>query len=274
MSRDWQRVSARRRCPLCDKADWCSLASDGSAAICMRVESGKPTRNGGWLHRLTEARIQHPSRVRRASVSCHAPPDFGQLAEQLRQAVCAAGLARLAASLGVSVDSLRRLGIGWDGESWAFPMRDATGRVVGIRRRFDNGRKLSVKGGHEGLFVPTGLSSSDVLLICEGPTDAAALLDLGFSVIGRPSCSGGRRHVVRIATGRRAVIVADADGPGQLGANLLAFFLRPHCPSVRVITPPDAIKDARAWKRAGATREDIERTIREAEAVRLKVVVS
>ena len=44
---------------------------------------------------------------------------------------------------------------------------------------------------------------------------------------------------------------------GQRGAESLAVALTPYCPSIRVIAPPDGIKDVRDWKRAGAGHEDI-----------------
>ncbi len=53
-SRGWNRVSRRSPCPVCSKIDWCSVSTDGTVACCMRVESGRALRNGGWLHRLTD----------------------------------------------------------------------------------------------------------------------------------------------------------------------------------------------------------------------------
>ena len=44
---------------------------------------------------------------------------------------------RLAHGLGVSTESLNRLFVGRDCEAFTFPMRDATARVVGIRRSGD-----------------------------------------------------------------------------------------------------------------------------------------
>jgi len=41
---DWQRVSKRRPCPVCEKPDWCLyVGPDGvpTAAICSRIESPK-----------------------------------------------------------------------------------------------------------------------------------------------------------------------------------------------------------------------------------------
>ncbi|MDP9471720.1 MAG: DUF3854 domain-containing protein [Chloroflexota bacterium] len=43
------RHSRREPCPVCGKPDWCRSFADGWTE-CMRVEGGKPTRNGGWLH--------------------------------------------------------------------------------------------------------------------------------------------------------------------------------------------------------------------------------
>ena len=147
-------------------------------------------------------------------------------------------------------------------------MRDVTRRIIGVRRRFPNGRKCCVNGSQTGLFVPTGVPDTGQLLICEGPTDTAALLTLGFPAIGRPSCTGGMTYLVHLARGRNVVIVADADVPGQRGAIRLATSLRPHCPSVRIIVPPCGVKDARAWVQAGATRGDIEWTIANGPIVR------
>ncbi len=147
-------------------------------------------------------------------------------------------------------------------------MSDATGTIIGIRRRLPSGRKLAVRGGREGLFVPTALSRSGRLLICEGPTDTAAMLGLGFAALGRPSCSGGTRFVGVLARAREVVIVADGDEPGRHGAIRLATTLHLHCPKVDIISPPPGVKDARAWVGAGATRHDIESTLANGPIVR------
>lgn len=49
------RVTRRARCPICGKPDWCSVAADGSLALCMRVAAGsiKTARNGAYVHILT-----------------------------------------------------------------------------------------------------------------------------------------------------------------------------------------------------------------------------
>lgn len=111
----------------------------------------------------------------------------------------------------------------------------------------------------------------------EGPTDCAALLDLGFSAVGRPSCTGGVRHLVDLARALRpseVAIIADGDAPGQRGAASLAAVLVAYCPAVRVATPPAGIKDARQWKQRGATAAGVAAVIDAAPVRRLAVTIS
>jgi len=183
--------------------------------------------------------------------------DFAKLTERYQVAASTDGVSRLADELGVSPQSLQRLRIGWDGAAWTFPMQDAAGTVTGIRRRFPNGRKLSVKGSCEGLFVPDGIGRSEQLMVCEGPTDTAAMLTLGFNAVGRPSCRGGVPLLATFCKCIAVVIVADRDQPGKSGAEYLARRLLLVCPSVKVISPPHGVADARDWVRGGATHNDV-----------------
>lgn len=270
----WVRVTRSRPCPVCGKPDWCLLTPDGSAAICARTESDRRAGDAGYLHKL-RADDWQSGRGRRVTVptvrAAEPAPDFGALAERCAAAVTGDKLDLFACELGVLVDALRRLGAGWDGEAWCFPMRGADGRVCGIRRRFPDGRKLSMRGGREGLFVPTGLPRDGLVLITEGPTDCAALLTLGFAAVGRPSCRGAVRLVCDLARGRDVVIVADGDEPGRLGAEALANLVALYCPCVRIIRPPAGMKDARQWVQRGATAADVRRTIDAAEPVRIGI---
>lgn len=118
-------------------------------------------------------------------------------------------------------------------------------------------------GSKEGLFIPR-YSESDVaaLFVAEGATDVAGLWDMGFShFVGRPSCTGGVRLLCELVRRRgrpEVVIIGDGDKPGQAGANNLASVLVAYSPAVRVITPPDGIKDVRAWLQTGGTRQDVQ----------------
>jgi hypothetical protein len=69
----------------------------------------------------------------------------------------------------------------------------ADSAVSGIRLRRENGSNLAVAGSREGPFLPmTGWPGDrGRLLVSEGPSDTAALFDMGFlNVVGRPSCVG------------------------------------------------------------------------------------
>jgi 5S rRNA maturation endonuclease (ribonuclease M5) len=203
---------------------------------------------------------------------------LAKLAARFQAAVDANNLQGLAHSLGLSVESLRRLSIGWATEhgAWSFPMTDVAGRVLGIRLRRPNGSKYAVKGSKEGLFLPAGTEAdSSTLLICEGPTDTAALLDLGFvSVVGRPSCTGGVKllsELVRRRQPAEVVVVSDSDEPGRRGADNLGSVLVAYVPAVRVISPPADIKDVRAWLQVGGMRGDVEEVIDAAPVRRLTI---
>ncbi len=275
-----RRVSVARRCPVCGKPDWCLVAADGSGAICARVESSKRCGDAGWLHRLTLATPGCPDRGRITRIQSRLPlPDLTALAERCRSSLVAERLDSLAESLGLSGQSLTALRVGWSvtHRAWTFPMQDpSSGNVIGIRLRSPDGFKFAVTGGKEALFIPTTEAGpSDPLLIAEGATDTAALLDLGFAnVVGRPNCTGGIKHLVALVGVRRpngVVIVADGDEAGRTGAANLASVLRVFSPEIRVIEPPAGINDVRNWKRAGASRADVEAVIAATTARRLIV---
>jgi len=198
--------------------------------------------------------------------------DFGPLARQYQNQLTTGKLNTLAVSLAVSAQSLKRLRAGWDGEAYTFPMSDGKGQTIGIRRRFPSSRKVSVIGGKNGLFIPTGLQGGEPLLIAEGESDLAAALDLGFDAMGRPNCNSKIEMTAKAAKGRtEIVIIGDGDIPGHRGAEKLADALALHYPAVKIICPPDNIKDLRDWLQAELSRETLQRIIEETKPVKLKV---
>jgi len=282
MKSDWVRVSRERHCPICDHSDWCLVSADGTAAICGRVSDGAIKRcEGGYVHRLANRPATWRPQARRVAVPS-APADVSALALEYHAAADREGhLDRLAEDLGLSGESLRRFRVGWcvqEGCS-TWPMSDATGRIIGINRRFWDGTKRIMPGHKAGLYLPDDLSvAPDVpVVVCEGATDAAAGRDLGLQCIGRFSCTHGAMLLVELVKARRPgllVIVGDTDEPGRRGAQSLAAALLPYVPALKVIEPPTPHKDLRAWRRAGATRHDIERLIASIEPRRLTVRVA
>lgn len=274
MNSGWVRVTKTNPCPICERPKYCSVSADGAVACCMWESSGafKHTDHGGHIHRLCNSPAQRFLRSRRKIHSRTKPiredlPDF--------VAKCRSALRKnftrfkfLSNDLGVPPWTLERLQVGWSEyhRAFSFPMKNAAGRVIGIRFRAILGKKFALTGSHNGLFISDKMlfGLDDRLLICEGPTDCAAILSLGFNVVGRASCSEGAallRNFCRTQKITEVVVVADSDEPGQRGANALANELCLYVPVVRVIQPPEGIKDARAWVNAGVTAEDVEQTM-------------
>ena len=209
----------------------------------------------------------------------------------------------LATTLGVDDEALKALDVRFNPfeECWSFPMRDDEGKIVGLRfRELGGSKKWSAKGSKDGLFfgtqmlshtqnfdrigvattvasLPTPqLDSVEVsapitnhqtpiteLVIVEGPSDTAAAMSLGLSVVGRSSCQTGAallRALIRRVRPQVVTIVADNDAPGIKGAELLAGQLvgcqspctdyEPRLP-VRVLVVPHPYKDLRAWYLTG-----------------------
>lgn len=82
-----------------------------------------------------------------------AKPNFANLFEAYRQNVYPAMLGYLADDLGVTAKSLDLIGVGYEfaGPSWVFAERDASGKIIGLIRRFSNGKKCTVVDSKRGL---------------------------------------------------------------------------------------------------------------------------
>jgi hypothetical protein len=258
MKGGWVNVCKKMPCGICGKPDWCIYNPQSGNWVCMRVESPRPTEKG-WWHRGGEK----PQFVPKPEPE---PPqiDAGRMMLDFRNGTRPGMLDLFAHSLGVSSDSLRSIGCAWAKKhyAWAFPMKNGRGHTIGIRLRLRDGRKLSVKGGHEGVFLPHGRST--IAYLVEGPTDLAAALTLGLWGIGRPSCRGGVAHT-QVTINRlgiqRVIIIGDNDpqkwndklqrwdkSPGIEGAKSLAAELQ--VPVASMLLPT---KDLREYVRMGGT---------------------
>jgi hypothetical protein len=246
----WTRVTREAPCPICSKPDWCTVSE--TTACCMRIESDRQMRNGGWAHRLGDQVRTLPPIKPRITPTINAGEIWARWLDGGER------FAALARTLGLTTTGMGTYGWAWAPEhrAWAIPMIDGHGWPVGIRLRAEDGRKWAVRGSRQGLFCPMTIGpSSDTALICEGPTDALAAFQMGYWTIGRPSCLGCHDMVVQTIRKwklRRVVIVADRDGPGRAGAQKLAADLR--CWH-KVVVPP--AKDLRAWRADGAAAEDV-----------------
>jgi len=253
----WVRVSHQNPCPICGKPDNCTVSSDVAAVWCGRVSDGSKAENAGgqYLHFLTDDRpdfvpiVEAPVELRD-----HTPA-------ALKYAMAALSrLGGLAAELGVSVASLKRLFVGriLDGV-WSFPERDASAKlkVIGINRRFADGSKRQVSGHKRGLtYAADWTDNAGPVVLVEGGSDTAAGLTLGLCTIGRPSNLAGVSFLLDLLAGcdRDIIVIGERDEkpdgtwPGREGAiktaeRLAAGLGRP----ISWALPPDGAKDLREW---------------------------
>lgn len=255
----WIRVTRKIPCKICSKPDWCGYSSDGKQAICMRVESERVARNGGWIHELENSSVLpiQPLVVARPAVRI----DAERIWRGWRTTTPVNKIDQLAESLGLDPMALDLLGCAWSEErrAYAFPMHDGHGGIIGLRLRSVHGDQYSVTGSRAGLFCPA-MSAQPLLYVAEGCSDTGALLQLGLFAIGRPSCLGQEEYVtefIRLNNIRRVVLVGDCDDPGDRGVKKLQASLR--VPSV-IFFPP--AKDCRAALIAGLNARTMESSLK------------
>jgi len=247
------RVSKDMPCPICKKEDWCMVSPDGKAAICPRIPSDKIIGESGFLHILSKD--YKPVKIKK---KYQVPINWDALNTFYQKRCNDIVLQPLVEEFGYT--NLKRMGIGYDGESWTFPMRNSEDEIIGVQRRFLNGDKRFVKGSKNGLFIPRGLNiAASEILICEGVSDTIAALDMDFEAIGRVSCGTGVQMLCDYFTYQvsspKIIIVADNDLVGIQGAKKLAEALIAVNRIAHVIIPP--VADLRAWKESGLTKEEL-----------------
>ena len=170
----------------------------------------------------------------------------------------------------IAPQNWRAIGAEPDGDGWKVPEHNAEGEVIGWSRWLADGSMAHVKGGKRGLTLNWpldaygGSSAADPVVIVEGATETAAGVASLPNIVGRPSAAGGGELLAPILVDRHVCIIAkndrkpDSDSwPGRDGAVGVAQKLIPRCASVRIIFPPEGVKDLRAWLAAGITRGDI-----------------
>lgn len=296
MRGDWNRLKFRQLCPICGHTGWCMYRGpmeNPFAVLCARVSEGcakhrdgseVTAKNGqGWIHEMrrdpNRRAAESPGPLVRDGVLIN--PRMSDMAREFERALRPEALYALAADLGVSSDSLIRLGIGWaenyvdehgeliEVQAFSFPMRTTGNLIAGIRFRNERAQKWAAKGSINALFIPKKIATTGPLYVVEGPTECAAMMDMGFAVIGRPGNTAGRDFIVdyckRFIPRRDVIILRNNDPRGSdaerltlLGAGSLAEILMSEkaCASVCIVVPP--VKDARDWLQQGATALDVE----------------
>lgn len=227
----WERVTKHEPCEVCGHDSWCCRGEKGWN--CMRIDSPKALKNGGWFHPFDSNLPKPASPVSKKKVVPEQQIDCGEIMAHWRKHTIEDRFREMAQSLRVSEQSLKWLGAAWssDRHAVAFPMFDGNSPSIdgpiGIRLRADNGSKFAVTGSRAGIFIPYGAMITvrhDRVFICEGPTDTAACLDMGLFALGRASCRGQEEMMLwalEQIDPKEVVVVSDNDGPGIEGAEAI-----------------------------------------------------
>lgn len=275
----FRSVTKSNPCPICGKPDWCLVAKDGSRAACQRKTSAVPFGQAGFLHSLTDAPAGHAINFQKPEKPVEI--DAVAIHARYKEAITRSEIEALALNLGVEDDALVELGVGraveWCDGTYSFPMRDGLGKIIGIRLRNLEGHKWAVYGSKAGLFFnPDWAHAVPRIMICEGPTSAAAGMTIGIQSVGRASNTSATNHLVDFLRARKTkpevIVMSEMDGkdecaycennyclrchPGQVGADKVAETIGALVKTIAVIDPPIG-KDIRDWLRAGAKYQDV-----------------
>jgi hypothetical protein len=242
------------------------VSSNGAVAICPRTESGsrKYLDGSGYLHVIDPAVPMPERRDERGAELPEHNLVLSSLATKMMLSCDERRIEVLSRSLAIPAFAFRLLRVGWSASSdaYSFPMFRCGQRVIGIRLRNEAGKKWAVKGSRQGLFMPSSWPSDKKgIVVCEGPTDTAAMLGMGFNAMGRPSAMGSHALVEEAVGGRPVCIISDSDDVGVDSAMKLASHLRSRC-RVGVLVPP--AKDARDWIGRGTSKKTLTLAIGEA----------
>ncbi len=245
--------------------DWCSLHRDGKKVICPRVRSTVKIKNAGWLHKVQDNGLKkHKKPHKQRSNACINWEATSKLYEKKLIARHPYDLVR---DLGLkSTDTLRQFRVGWDTEAYTIPCYDGEEYMIGIMRRFPDGKKMYVSRSKNGLFIPQMRSCEGNVFITEGFSDGASLVDIGFRALGRANCETGVGYIKRWLYEHKKVaqvtVVADNDtdnvngNVGQRGAKSLSRELYGGRQRIAVLEVPPAFKDIRVWITEGLAKTD------------------
>lgn len=258
----------RAFCPICESPDtsmspsagfkpstgeWnCLKGNHGGSIYDLAADLKKET---GWDIRVEAAKNQKldpgfasaagRSRDTTADADKNPLPDRQTIAgwaERLRND--SEALQRLTAARGFTHETVMKWDIGWDGNRYTIPVRNANGEVINIRRY-----KLGATGteqkllnwtghGHAQIFGMSRLKH-DSIVIAEGETDCILLNQHGIpAVSGTAGAKTFKSEWVKLFKGKDVYVCYDADEAGRQGAAKVQKMLGPFAESVTIIDLP------------------------------------
>lgn len=143
---------------------------------------------------------------------------------------------------GLTNDTLKFFQVGWDGERYTIPVRDAEGVLQNVRRyhpkaKASKDKMFSINGhGEVRLFHPELLSGYDEVIITEGELDMMVAHQHGLPAVTHTAGAGTfKAHWGPEFQDKDVFIVYDCDDAGRRGAVSAAKRLVPHARNVYIV---------------------------------------
>jgi len=160
---------------------------------------------------------------------------------------------KVAPLFGIDTNTMLKFDYGYFNNNLLVPMYNQDGKICGIQEHFWKGGKhikKCMKYSKHGVFKPNiKFDFKEPLFICEGFSDTAVMIDMGFQAIGKYNALHklNKKIIDQIKRFKRVFIISDNDECGRKGTWELAGKLQPggNLEVVKGIYPLPSVKDIR-----------------------------
>lgn len=211
---EYTRCSKAQPCPVCGRHKYCLLGNNGRVAVCTKVQEGAyRALNFGYLHFLnghthTIVPEKNDDLIPDASAVFRVYKQLSFFRDDMEP---------LANALRISPVALLLLGVGYSEKKrcWMFPMYNEKRHMIGLKCRNLKGNKWCFKGSRLGVYMSRVFNPHQMILVCEGESDTAACLGLGYNAIGRASAQTCMKIIPELVKNNQHIYVfADRDEDG------------------------------------------------------------
>ncbi len=152
-----------------------------------------------------------------------------------------------------------QLGLGFDGDRITIPIRDETGRLIGLLRyqpwaERRVAKMLAAPGSRRGLVPHPGIETSRQVLLVEGEPDMIAARSVGLPAIAVPGAGGWQSGWPPLLADRAVAVVMDGDEAGRRAAAAIMSDLSATCDARALDLAPERADgfDLSDWLMGGA----------------------
>ncbi len=155
-----------------------------------------------------------------------------------------ATLSRLVNGRGLTIETIDKYLLGWDGSRVTIPVWDVDGEIVNVRRySFSKNavnKMLNIKGhGTARIYLPDVLAANQKIVLCEGEFDCLVLNQAGIpAVTGTGGCKTFKNNWPPLFAGRDVYLCFDRDEEGRAAAQRVARKLKTYAKSIHTVVIP------------------------------------